>query len=110
MIASARDSDLPHSPEGTSHDWDSASDADLPLVRAPHPAILDADPAARVTPGEVSRLEEHLATCEKCTQVVAEHRALHRTLSLWSGGTTVDPRSVDRVRDFLFTINDEDNS
>ena len=67
------------------------------------------DAAARLTPGEISRLEEHLATCEKCTQVAAEHRALHRALSLWSGGTTVDPRSVDRVRDFLSTMNDEDS-
>ncbi len=71
---------------------------------------LDADPAARLTPGEISRLEGHLATCEKCTQVVTEHRALHRALSLWSGGTGVDPRSVDRVRDFLSTINHEDTA
>ncbi|MDQ3359414.1 MAG: zf-HC2 domain-containing protein, partial [Actinomycetota bacterium] len=70
---------------------------------------LDADPAARLTPGEISRLEEHLATCEKCTQVAGEHRALHRALSLWSGGSVVDPRSVDRVRDFLSTINGEDS-
>jgi len=70
---------------------------------------LDADPAARLTPGEISRLEEHLATCEKCTQVAAEHRALHRALSLWSGGSVVDPRSVDRVRGFLSTINDGDS-
>ncbi len=71
---------------------------------------LDADPAAPLTPGEVSRLEQHLATCERCTEVVAEHRALHRALSMWSGGTEVDPRSVDRVRDFLRTISDEDSA
>lgn len=65
---------------------------------------LDADPAAPLTPGEIARLEEHLATCERCTRVAFEHRALHRALSVWSGGTPVDPRSVDRVRDFLFTI------
>ena len=69
---------------------------------------LDADPAAPLTPGEVSRLEAHLATCEKCTRVANEHRALHRALSLWSGGTAVNPRSVERVRDFLSTIDDED--
>ena len=71
---------------------------------------LDADPAARLTPGEISRLEGHLATCEKCTRVAAEHRALHRALSLWSGGTAVDPRSVGRVRDFLSTIHDGDSA
>ncbi len=69
---------------------------------------LDADPGARLTHGEISRLEGHLATCEKCTQVATEHRALHRALSLWPGGAGVDRRSVDRVRDFLSTINDED--
>lgn len=69
---------------------------------------LDADPSARLTPGEISRLEEHLATCEKCAQVATEHRALHRALSLWPGGAGVAPESVDRVRDFLSTINDED--
>ncbi|MEO6585970.1 MAG: zf-HC2 domain-containing protein [Knoellia sp.] len=68
---------------------------------------LDADPTARLTPGEVARLEDHLANCEQCSQVAAEHRALHRALSMWSGGTDVDPRSVERVRDFLTTINDE---
>ncbi|MGA8258573.1 MAG: zf-HC2 domain-containing protein [Nocardioides sp.] len=71
---------------------------------------LDADPAATLTPREISRLEGHLATCERCTSVAAEHRALHRALSLWSGGAGVDPRSVDRVRDFLFTINDENTA
>lgn len=71
---------------------------------------LDADPAARLTPGEISRLEGHLATCAKCSQVVAEHRALHRALSWWSGGTGVDPESIDRVRTFLSTINDEDTA
>ena len=70
---------------------------------------LDADPAARLTSGEISRLEDHLAMCEKCTQVAAEHRALHRALSLWSGESAVDPQSVDRVRYFLSIINDEDN-
>jgi len=71
---------------------------------------LDADPAAPLTPGEVWRLERHLSTCDKCTQLVAEHRALHRALSLWSSGTAVDPRSVQHVRDFLSTISDEDTA
>ncbi|NYF99226.1 zf-HC2 domain-containing protein [Janibacter cremeus] len=71
---------------------------------------LDADPAAPLTPGEISRLEGHLATCARCTRVVAEHRTLHRALSLWSGGMDVDPGSVQRIRDFLTTINDEDHA
>jgi len=71
---------------------------------------LDADPAAPLTPGEIARLEGHLATCEKCNGVANEHRALHRSLSLWSGASGVDPQSVDRLRDFLSTINDEDTA
>ncbi|MDN5893005.1 MAG: zf-HC2 domain-containing protein [Nocardioides sp.] len=69
---------------------------------------LDADPAAPLTPGEVARLEGHLATCERCTRIVQEHRTLHRALSRWSGATSVDSRSVDRVREFLSTIDDQD--
>lgn len=65
---------------------------------------LDADPAAPLTPGQVARLEGHLATCERCTRVAAEHRALHRTLSLWSAAVAVDPASVHRIREFLAVI------
>lgn len=71
---------------------------------------LDADPAAPLTPGEISRLEGHLATCERCTRFATEHRALHRALSLWSGGTPVDPRSVDRLRLFLSSIDHGDTT
>ncbi len=67
---------------------------------------LDADPAAPLTPGEVSRLEAHLAICERCSGVVAEHRALHRALSLWSRRAYVDPAVVDRVRHFLDDLTD----
>ena len=70
---------------------------------------LDADPAAPLTPGEIVRLEGHLATCEKCTRVLSEHRVLHRALSRWSGVSEVDPQSVARVRTFLSTLSDEDS-
>ena len=70
---------------------------------------LDADPAAPLTPGEIARLEGHLATCEKCTRVLSEHRVLHRALSRRSGASEVDPQSVARVRAFLSTISDEDH-
>ncbi|WP_372735352.1 zf-HC2 domain-containing protein [Nocardioides sp.] len=62
---------------------------------------LDADPAAPLTPGEVTRLEQHVATCERCTEVMREHRVLHRALSLWSGQRPVDPDQVDRMRAVL---------
>ncbi|MFC6286136.1 zf-HC2 domain-containing protein [Nocardioides sp. GCM10027113] len=68
---------------------------------------LDRDPAAPLTPGEVARLEEHLATCVKCSQVVREHRALHRALTLWSGRPDVDPASVARLRRFVDGLTEE---
>ena len=68
---------------------------------------LDADPAAPLAPGEIARLEAHLATCERCLRVTAEHRVLHRALATWSVRTAVDPHSVDRVREFLATVDDD---
>lgn len=65
---------------------------------------LDADPAAPLTPGEVTRLEEHVATCEKCSEVLRQHRVLHRALSVWSRRRPVDPASVDRMRDVLHDL------
>lgn len=62
---------------------------------------LDADPSARLTPGEVTRLEAHLTTCERCSELARQHRALHRALSLWSGRRPVDPAAVSRMRRVL---------
>ncbi|MGA8978610.1 MAG: zf-HC2 domain-containing protein [Pedococcus sp.] len=69
---------------------------------------LDADPSAPLTPGEVSRLESHLAECEKCTQVAGEHRALHRALSHWPGRPIPDSATVSRLRGFVDQLVDED--
>ena len=62
---------------------------------------LDADPDAPLSPPEVSRLEEHVATCERCAELLAAHRGLHRALSRWSRRQPVDPASVDRLRGVL---------
>lgn len=62
---------------------------------------LDADPSAPLTPDEVVRLEGHLATCEKCTQVTEEHRALRRALSIWPGAAEPDIESVRRLRRYV---------
>lgn len=67
---------------------------------------LDADPAAPLTPGEVTRLEEHVATCARCSEVMRQHRLLHRALSLWSTRRSVDPASVDRMRMVLADLID----
>lgn len=58
---------------------------------------LDHDPSAVLAPAEVRRLEEHLAICEKCTQVAAEHQSLNRALARWSGQQQPDPESLARL-------------
>ena len=67
---------------------------------------LDADPAAPLTPAEIARLEAHLATCERCTQLSEEHNALRRALSLWPGAPTADEDSVRRLRAVLDNLTD----
>ncbi len=69
---------------------------------------LDADPSAPLTPGEIAKIEAHLAKCEKCTQTAEEHRALHRALSRWPGAPAPDPSSVDRLRSFVGHLPDEE--
>lgn len=71
---------------------------------------LDADPAAPLTPGEVTRLEAHVATCERCSEVMRQHRLLHRALSLWPGRRPVDAGSVDRMRTVLDDLIDGQKS
>ncbi len=71
---------------------------------------LDADPAAPLAPGEVTRLEAHLAVCEKCTQTAAEHTALHRALSLWPGRPIPDRDAVARLQAFVRHIPDQDRT
>jgi len=65
---------------------------------------LDADPSAPLTPGEVARLESHLAICDKCAQVASEHRGLRLVLSHWPSRSTGDPEAVARLRSFVTTL------
>lgn len=69
---------------------------------------LDADPSAPLTPGEVARLESHLAICEKCTRLNEEHQVLHRALSHWPGSTLPDEDAVARLRTFVDDLTGED--
>ncbi len=62
---------------------------------------LDADPSALLTPGEIAKIESHLARCEKCTQTAEEHRALHRALSQWPGRQAPDAEAIARLRSFV---------
>ncbi|MDQ2757088.1 MAG: zf-HC2 domain-containing protein [Actinomycetota bacterium] len=59
---------------------------------------LDADPAARLAPGEVQRLEQHLAVCGKCSVAADEYRGLGRVVLQWSQRRVPDPGVTARVR------------
>lgn len=62
---------------------------------------LDADPAAPLTPGEVARLEAHLAECELCSRALAGQRAVVRALAGWGRSRPADPAAVARARALL---------
>ncbi len=66
---------------------------------------LDADPSAPLSAGDVRRLEAHLAECARCSQVLAEHRLLRRSLGRWGSRTAPDPLAVERIRRFLERLN-----
>lgn len=58
---------------------------------------LDADPSAPLEPADVRRLEEHLATCEKCSAAAQEYRGLSRALARWAQSRLPDRAAVDRM-------------
>lgn len=58
---------------------------------------LDADPAAPLPTDELRRLEEHLATCEKCSAAAEEYRGLSRALARWSQRSMPEPSAVARL-------------
>lgn len=67
---------------------------------------LDADPSAPLPPEEVARLEAHLAVCERCQQLTAEHQALRGALSSWSAA--VDEGSLARLRGVVDELSRQD--
>lgn len=58
---------------------------------------LDADPSAPLTAGEIRRLEAHLATCERCTELTEDYRGLRRALAAWSQRRAPDPALLARM-------------
>lgn len=68
---------------------------------------LDNDPSAPLSPAEVKRLEDHLAVCEKCSAVTAEHRALSSALARWSQQRLPDEAALARVHVTLDRLTSE---
>ncbi len=71
---------------------------------------LDADPSAILPPQEIERLEAHLAVCERCAQLTAEHQALRRALGSWSGAASPDQASLTRLRSVVDQLSRQDPS
>ena len=69
---------------------------------------LDADPSGALTPGEVRRLEAHLAGCDKCSEVAREHERLNRALARLSGQHLPDPAAVARMRHVIDRLVEEE--
>ncbi len=61
---------------------------------------LDADPSAPLEPWEVQRIESHVATCDRCSRVLAEYGAVSRALAGWSQARAPEA-AVSRLRHFV---------
>ncbi|GAA0207264.1 hypothetical protein GCM10008944_26480 [Cytobacillus oceanisediminis] len=59
---------------------------------------LDADPSEQLTSEEVQRLEQHLAVCDRCAQVVREGAGLKAALAGLATRRAPDPARVARLR------------
>lgn len=59
---------------------------------------LDADPAALLSPQEVSRLQAHLQVCQRCGEVAEDYRGLGRALDRWSTRRAPDPAAMERMQ------------
>jgi anti-sigma factor RsiW len=58
---------------------------------------LDADPSAPLSPGEVRRLESHLARCDRCATLSQDYQYLNRALARFSGQRLPDRAAVERM-------------
>lgn len=65
---------------------------------------LDSDPAALLDPGEIRRLEAHLAECDKCTAAAAEYRQIDSALSRWALRRMPDPQSVTHMHQVVDSL------
>ncbi len=73
-------------------------------------SYLDVDPDAPLSAAEVTRLEAHLATCEKCSTITDEHRVLRSALGRWAAASPPDPAAVQRLRVLVDTFGEPGQS
>ncbi len=65
---------------------------------------LDMDPAAHLSPQEISRVRAHLMECEKCSASVDDYKRMNTALR-WLGKNTVpEDASLERLKERLNQI------
>lgn len=70
---------------------------------------LDADPSAPLSAREIARLEAHLEVCAVCSSLTAQHRTLHRALSLLPGASAPEPDALERLQQFVTDLTTDDD-
>ena len=59
--------------------------------------FVDADPSARLSSTEVSRIEQHAATCRRCARDLAERRAVREALHDLDSRRLTDGAALERL-------------
>ena len=67
---------------------------------------LDRDPAAPLSTEELTRLQTHIAICDKCAAISVEYRETSNALSQYR--KHVDQESIDRLSESLKKLTSSD--
>lgn len=65
---------------------------------------LDADPSAPLTTGEIHRLEDHLAKCNRCRTAMSQYRSIAAALERRRVTHGPDEQAVVHMRDVVERI------
>lgn len=75
-------------------------------VRAHLTQYLDQDPSAPLSSEEISRIDFHIALCEKCSSISEDYREITKSLRHYR--KQVDRESIQRLSDSLKKITTDD--
>ncbi len=75
-------------------------------VRAHLTQYLDRDPSAPLSNEELTRLETHIAICEKCASISEDYKEMSKALSQYR--KNVDQESIERLSNSLKKLTSEE--
>jgi predicted anti-sigma-YlaC factor YlaD len=75
-------------------------------VRAHLTQYLDRDPAAPLSPAEITRIESHIAICERCASISEDYRETSKALSQYR--KQADQESIARLSNSLKKLTADD--